>query len=238
MGDGRRRWGRWAAAVAAAGLAAVAVVAVPALAGRGPHAKAGPPTLAGLAKQVKALRSQDAALRRRVAALAGRRPAAGIAGAVGGKGDPGAPGSPGAQGIQGVPGPVGLAPLSASLVVAGGSFDVPLVSTPDLGTVAVSCVPGGPVQSPFLAGVRVFDTSAQRLDVEVSHTATDGAEAVGARLSPGTEPVGFLPQAVAASYVIHVATADAPEAQAVVVVSTRGAPGGGCLLHAFGWRTA
>jgi hypothetical protein len=104
-----RAW--WAVPAALAVLATGAAVAVPALAGaHREHAKK-PPTLASLAKQVAALRSQDVTLRRRITTLSRKTSVAGVAGAQGPRGlqglqgPQGGPGSPGAPGAQGPAGP-------------------------------------------------------------------------------------------------------------------------------------
>src|SRR5262245_46004468 len=85
----------------AAVLAIDAAPAVSALAASGRHEQAKTPTLAALAKQLKSLRSQDAALRRRVAALS---KSVSVAGAPGVAGIPGARGPEGPQGLLGFPG--------------------------------------------------------------------------------------------------------------------------------------
>ena len=101
MAAERRNRGRWALPAGVAVLAAGAAVTVPALAGGGqPHA-AKAPTLASLAKDVKALRAQDATLRARIASLSKRASVAGVAGPTGAQGPPGAPGVAGAPGAAG-----------------------------------------------------------------------------------------------------------------------------------------
>ncbi len=112
MGIERRQWGRWALPAGIAVLTAGAAVAVPALAGGTHHEQAKTPTLAALAKQVTALRAQDATLRRRLAALAKKGSVVGVSGSVGAQGAQGPPGAPGASGAPGAQGLAGTSPVT------------------------------------------------------------------------------------------------------------------------------
>jgi len=145
MERARRGWGWWIIPAGVAVLTAGAAVALPALAGDGQRSQAKKPTLASLAKQVAALRSQDATLRRRLEALSKRPSVAGLAGPIGevgpqgAKGDPGAPGSAGAPGLKGdtgAPGPTASAyayGVSAVFDIADSPASSPIIALSNTG---------------------------------------------------------------------------------------------------------
>ena len=99
---------RWGLPAGVAALAVGAAVAVPALADSGHREQAKPPTLAGLAKQLKTLRTQSTALRKQLVTLRARKVGVGPAGAAGRSGSNGANGATGAQGAAGPAGATGL----------------------------------------------------------------------------------------------------------------------------------
>ena len=154
----RRGWGRWAVPIGVAALAGAAAVAVPALAGAGHRHHAPAPTVRSLAKEVSALRVQEAGLRRSVAAVSGSA-TAGIGGPIGpagGKGNqgpqgpagtPGPPGVPGSSGPQGAQGPQGNAgdpgsTVAYALVASDGTLLGDRSKNVAQGSVQKSAVPG------------------------------------------------------------------------------------------------
>jgi hypothetical protein len=212
--------GWWAIGGALAVLAATAAAAVPVVDVGGHQEQAKKPTLTSLAKQVKALRSQDVRLGRRISAVA-KAP-----------GPLGPQGAPGAQGIQGVPGPVGAQLVRATRTLPDNSGVTTLVTLPGgLGSITTSCANGATTAQVF------FNAGGQAVDFYQQQIRAASVFATGSRLSPGLGS-GFVQVALPWQWTIQLAgTAGATPAQAYVSVAAVAVPGPACAVSAFGWAT-
>lgn len=218
MAGGRPRMSWWAVGGAVAVLATSAAVAVPVVDGGGYHEQAKKPTLTSLAKQVKALRSQDVRLGRRITAVA-KRPGA-----------QGPQGTPGIQGVQGIPGPVGARLVRATRTLPDGAGVTTLVTLPGLGEITTSCANGATT-----AQVSFTPSGPGPVDFYQQQIRSASVVATGSRLSPGGGS-GFVQVALPWQWTVQLAgTVGATPAQASVAVAAVPAGGASCGVSAFGW---
>ena len=215
-----------------------AATAVPALAATGGQEQGKKPTVASLAKQLNALRSQDAALRRRVAALtkrvsvAGVPGVAGLQGARGPEGPAGLQGLQGAPGLQGIPGPVGAHLIRATRVLADGSGETTLVTIPGIGSITTVCSNNG-TSAALTFNVR----SDGPLDLYEQQIRAASVIAKGFRVVPGGAE-GFSQNDLPWQYTAQIAgtVGDSPP-HALFQVAAILVSGPRCAISVFGWAT-
>jgi hypothetical protein len=236
----RRVWS-WRALAVGALLAIGAAAPVPALAGSGHREQAKKTSLASLAKQLKALRAQDAMLRRRLSALSRKVSVAGLPGVAGlqgargpegPSGPQGLQGSPGAQGLPGLPGSVGAHLVRASRVSASDSGVTTLVTIPGIGNITTACSNNG-----TSANVTFNVQSAGPLDVYEQQVRAASVVALGTRYPVGGA-AGFSQVGLPWRYTAQVSgtVGDSPP-QALLEVAAIQVPGPSCAISILGWAT-